>query len=413
MLSPDAGTADDADLAAADTTTTTVSSGLSGDTPPTTTSIPTTTLPPRLGDRVPDGPDEIRVTFVDDTTNGLWATTWHRATAQPATPRLVGTDVVWADYDASGWALAVLRGWANQSLEIGDSDLMSPVFAGVTSMAWHSDQPGRIAWTGRPPGEAGTALYQVSIADRQNGVGSVPPVDALSIVRITDLPHEARLAAWGDWGYAVQVPALDAYAYGNIPDPDNPDGPTIPSELWGLWILDPETGEPRGSLPGLFESAAPDGTMIVRSRRAAYDYWTGTGVPPTDLGLVEPVVTRPLRNGAEAVIGPNLRRRSVVLPPGEDATRMFSPDGETVAAVRWTEGRLDVTSQLRDGTRRRLTQIVGADTLLGFTSDGRFLMAADAEANRLYFHDWSAGTTFDIAFDPGEVNPSWIVAAGG
>lgn len=65
----------------------------------------------------------------------------------------------------------------------------------------------------------------------------------------------------------------------------------------------------------------------------------------------------------------------------------------------------------RDGSRRRLTQIGDATGHLGFTADGRYLLATDG--TDLLFHDWSAGTTFEVPFSTGTVDATWVYAVNG
>ncbi len=406
-------------VAAPDATTTTQAVGFNGEPAASTTTLPpttTTTRPPRLDVLVPDVADEIEIVFVDSDFI-TWITTWNRAAAEPSVPVVVGTSNVITRFDRAGRAMAVVDGFYSSTLSVGDEHFVSSLFADATSIAWHGERGGELAWIGQPPGETGRALYTATLPDSVSTLGNVAPVDVDVVTRIADVPESAWLAAWGDWGFALQVQAAPAYAYIDYPDPSDPDGPQIGTEMAALWILDPQ-GNPTGSMPGVLHDAAADGSLIVKSLYAPYRHLIDEGADIADLGLVEPVVTAAIeRSDLSAsglvVVGPRLRYRNVVLPPGQDSFQMFTPDGETIVALTYEGDRLSLTSQLRDGSRRRLTQVRGELLgFLGFTKDSRYLLATSL-GNTIIFHDWLAGTTFEVPFAPGDIVPQWIVAVNG
>jgi hypothetical protein len=75
-----------------------------------------------------------------------------------------------------------------RTLSVGTAAGLEPVETSATSFSWHPTEPGRLAWT----------LATEQGADLMSGIPG-------SAERVASLPAGAELAAWGDWGYALQV----------------------------------------------------------------------------------------------------------------------------------------------------------------------------------------------------------------
>ncbi len=98
-----------------------------------------------------------------------------------------------ASFDASSQYVAVteaLPDLAGQLLSVGRYNAVEPVATGVTSFAWHDSRPGTIAFTTEHDG-----TWQLWAVD---------PDRVAEQVEVADVAG-GTVAAWGDWGWAIQT----------------------------------------------------------------------------------------------------------------------------------------------------------------------------------------------------------------
>jgi hypothetical protein len=212
-------------------------------------------------------------------------------------------------FDASGTYLAV----ANQTEETGGFELLVarhallvPVTDHVTSFAWHDSQTGSVAFTTAIDGE--WQLHKVE----------GPPIPQVVMSGLVD---DGVVAAWGDWGWAIQ-------SFSGAPR---------------VWLLDPE------------------GTLVSTHRGVAY------GSHPLGMVIIVDDDELSVISLGVGMVGDIQRVRSIV--PVAAAT--FSPDGMHLAVLGF-QG-LKILPVATSGEVAEYEPIVGMPQAV-WSSDSRFIM---------------------------------------
>ncbi len=306
---------------APDTTLAAAAPSLADDVPPESTTTTTTTAlrrrsqpappaPPTLADTVAGLKTPLLAAFPG--TRELWR--WRPESPLPDLGTLPpgAGHIRW---DASGEWAAVLgdfRGGRGSILYAGRGANLVPLATDVATIAWHSDEPGRLAW--------------VDIG------GDVPTVQALDL----DTSEQAEgftvpaplipvLQAWGDWGYAFSVAGFE-------------DG--FPE----LLVVDGRGTEVARSAEMELVATGPGGVMLVA-----------------------------LPGGGDAVTGPDLAEPMRVAWPRLGPV-VWSPSGCCVAAI--VESDLDDALLIHDRERPTFRILTGSrgSTVLAWSPDERFVV---------------------------------------
>ncbi|MCI0424777.1 MAG: hypothetical protein L0Z49_08945 [Actinobacteria bacterium] len=172
--------------------------------------------------------------------------------------------------DTSGrWVAATtaLPGSESDLLSMGLVSQISPVATKVSSYAWHDGVEGLLAYTTLD--DDGWGLWVTSLIRGPSSITSRPEPD-----------EEVRLAAWGDWGFAIHYPARGRF---DLLTPDgllktNVTGVPVGSHESG-WILVVEDGQttlvsagggvrgipdlPQVDGPPLAGAISPDGRRVA------------------------------------------------------------------------------------------------------------------------------------------------------
>ncbi len=164
--------------------------GLDTVTTTTTTAAPTTTVPdpPPLRDLVPgfDGTLRWIPWAAGEDQVVVWDLDAVEGSRTPLPP-LARPTYAW---DSSGEWLASLAGGVGRfDLYVGRFGDLGPLALGVDSFAWHSDDPGRLAWIEIFEGR--TELRVLDLAAPTPLPANLGPIDG-------------DLIAWGEWGFLVQ-----------------------------------------------------------------------------------------------------------------------------------------------------------------------------------------------------------------
>ena len=356
----------------------------------------TTTQPPRLAELVPDieGPLQLLQGTGDRTTVAYWP-------ADARSPRLYETSIPRGSsatlspvgFDTSGTYLAYLvarpQGY---DLHVGVATTQQAVQEGspfVTSAAWHPADTGRLAWLVRTSNFNPTDTKLSTLV-----TGEANPRGLLEAEDVTEIAAGFELAAWGDWGFALNGPAaVQASAV-----TEWPDGTERVSPLEITIILDP-TGAVLATAPGRVVGGNASGNLIVIGRETAYQ---STGVAEEDAGNL------------------GFRQAPVVLPEGVNVTdhlfRVIAteddlfPSGTPVPdamAISPNGQRLAVVSVTTAGTSRvravalefgvdRLIPVPQSLVLVGFVDDGQYLALAGTEEPELVLVNWRTGAQHRI-----------------
>jgi len=208
-------------------------------TPTTVPPAPTTAPAPRtLGDLIPGFQGRIRAGALGpDAEQVAW--TWSSGDVAPREVSLPGFHLPFPE--PGSWDVSLRLFAAITNVESADSNL--PIlYAGtpaqiqavadmVLSFVWHVSEPGAVAYTTNLPGSA-TQLW-------------TSPGPPFSSIHVADLEFEARLVAYGDWGFALSD--FSTQIDGGI-----------------LITLDPE-GQLIGSAPLELVDASAGGQLLVKS----------------------------------------------------------------------------------------------------------------------------------------------------
>jgi hypothetical protein len=356
----------------------------------------TTTLPPRLDDLVPDveGPLQLLQGTGDRTAVAYWpATARAPRLYETSVPRGSSLTMSPVGFDTSGSYLAYLvarpQGY---DLHVGVATTEQLVQHGspyVTSAVWHPADEGRLAWVVRtsdpqPSDGQPSTLY----------IGEAKPRGVLEDSSIAEIPPGFELAAWGDWGFALNGPAAaDASAI-----TEWPDGTQRLSPLRIAIILDP-TGAILATAPGQVVGGNASGDLIVLGNQVAYESIATGPEGDLDLGFVQPPVILP-----EGVnVTDHLLRVVAVerdlFPQGTAApdAMAISPDGTRLAVVSITAND---TSRVRavalEGGVDRIIPVSRPLALVGFIADGRYLALADTREPELVLVDWRVGAQYRV-----------------
>lgn len=209
-------------------------------------------------------------------------------------------------FDVSGYFLAVVGpdpDTGDPRLLIGRHTGLQPAPGLVTSFAWHDDEPGILSYT--TDTEDGGSLWRV--------VSNFPPVEIAG-----GGPLGWEVAAWGDWGYAMQA------------------GDEVV-------LLTPDA-DFKATRPGRVLGSSRDGWILVSSDELEL-VSAGGGVqrldiPPDRMGAID--------------------------------SASFAPNGESVAIA----GSRGIFVFPLHGNGERVELIVGGTNFVTWSSDSRFLIAA-------------------------------------
>lgn len=159
--------------------------------PEPTAATPTTIFDDGVSARVADFPDAVVAVAAADG-GSLQHVIWPAAGPHVARP-LPGGDFGQVSFDYSGTWLAAstgLPGGDGYLLAMGKTSNLAPLASDVTSFAWHDSRPGVLSYTERT--DDGEWVLKVVGADRN-------PREVTRGIGI-----EGEVAAWGDWGWAIQ-----------------------------------------------------------------------------------------------------------------------------------------------------------------------------------------------------------------
>lgn len=226
-----------------------------------------------ISEAVPGFPDTLAA-LGRDSGSGFEYYLWPRRGPLAVRTMTGGSDV---SFDASGAFLALTGRVPDLDglvLSRGRAGGIRPVVSGATSYAWHDSDQGRLSYTTEEDGEwylfILTTPEPVVTADEVGGV----------------------VAAWGDWGFAIQSAGSEVTLYTGQGDlKGRTDGQVLTSHATG-WILVRDEGlklvsagggvrriDPPHELEGVTGgSFSPDGTSIAL---------TGRGVVVVDLDTTE------------------------------------------------------------------------------------------------------------------------------
>jgi hypothetical protein len=358
-------------VAATTTTTTTTTVPPLADVAPST-STTTTTIPP-LSRRIPD---TTRVLLV--MSDGSRATAeWWTVGAREAVPFDLGLATTEARFNTQANLVALLStvGTEEGTLRIGEPASIATRFVNVTSVTWHDQDPDRIAFTARLPLEDELSLLTATVrnADRDEvtrGTGWV--IEDLRRVRTFDDAPE--LAAWGDWGFAVNT---------SVPITVSFEGRLGESEQAVALALDVDGAEVART-EGRVVDHLPGGPLLIRA------FWDTIGVDDDGIPEIEErhTVTRTdvglVPDGSYELITP-------------DAVAFLNPNGSNVTEVIVNPSGLTVaTTRNFDRQSNRSASVPGLLDPLGFNAEGNLFVLHDPAENELVFLDWSNSTQFRL-----------------
>lgn len=250
--------------------------------------------------------------------------TWPRDGPLVLRPMIDGDNV---GVDASGQVLALTQavpGLDGVVLSVGRFNSIGPLASGVTSFAWHDSRGGVIAYTTETGG-----VWQL---------WKVLPNLRPQIV-VGGVVEGGRLAAWGDWGWAIQT--KDS----------------------GVLLLNPG-GEIKGIHPGTAYSSHSDGWIVVAGDSVQL-LSAGGGV--RDAGVSVDAVGE---------------IRDAALSPSGDLLALGGTDGVIVVPIGVPEDR-------------PVTRFAGASgESLTWTSDDRFMVTPAPQG--VFLLDLHTGTRYNV-----------------
>jgi hypothetical protein len=352
---------DGAAVATTTTTTTTTVPPLADAAPSTTTT--TTTLPP-LNRRIPD---TTQVLLVMSDGSGS-AAEWWSVGFREAVPFDLGASATDATFNVDATLVALLSNEDDEqgTLRVGEPAGIATRFTEVTSVAWHDDEPRRIAFVARLPLEDQLSLLTATVSGAD--------------LRLTDLRRVATfdvdgdVVAWGDWGFVVNTRAPITIAS---------DGAVAESEQALTVTLDPD-GTEVARTEGWVIDRLPEGRLLVRT------FWDVLEM--SEDGIAE-VVARNAVTRTDATLAPD--GRYDLLTP--DAIAFLNPNGSNVTEVNINpSGVTLVTSRNFDRQSNRSASVPGFLDPLGFTSDGSLFVLHDPIEDELVFLDWSTSTQYRL-----------------
>ena len=273
-----------------------------------------------LAEVVPDFPDAI-VAITATSGTGLDHLIWAPIGA-PTTRSMTGA--ARADFDATAQVIALidhLPAGQGAVLSMGRFNTLEPVASGVTSHAWHDARGDLLAYTTEE--EPSTTLYVA-----RSGSTPVLAIDRLSM--------GSAVAAWGDWGWAIQ-------------------------ETTGNLRLLTAEGVFRDSEPGVAYASHPSGWLFVVDGGQAKLVSAGGGV----------------------------RRLDFDVGIGSVDVAEFSPDGNMVAV-----GGDGGSVVIRPESDAVVVLGQSNPTWLTWSSDSRFVLAG-AESG-LVVHDLATGASYPV-----------------
>ncbi|MEA1903471.1 MAG: hypothetical protein U9N56_08100 [Actinomycetota bacterium] len=273
---------------------------------------------PRFGvtGTVPEFPDALVAVAGDSTGSDdgvalnhvLWP-----ATSDEVTRPLIEGNPGPAAFDVAGTWLAVstvMEDGSGLELKSGRG-ILQLVGDGVTGFAWHDSESGILSYTTSENGQLGLHTFR----------GSANPKELDSTFLRSGLVKDGSIAAWGDWGWAIQE-------FGGTPQ---------------VWLLDSDAGFV-SLIPGLAYGSHPSGEIIV--------------VDGEHVNVVDP-------NGSP------VEMERTVRAVGPVAAATISPDGSKLA-VLGLEG-LVVFPLGGEGIVAEFDPIVGFPQA-AWSSDSRFVL---------------------------------------
>jgi hypothetical protein len=305
---------------------------------------------PRLRDLVPGYTDELRVALASPATSERWLLRWAADDHAPAVMPLGEAGAV--AFDVSGQHVAALRAEDGGGLltinEVGGRGL--PIAARVLGFAWHDREPARLAWTERGSDEVASLV-----------VAHATSLDVDEIAEVALRP----LRRFGDWGFALLIGGAPGAGYRF--ELREPSGAVGAEEI---------VGYPFGAVPGgglgvtTLEGPGSGGAVVV---------------DPTD-GATQRLPLEPGSFAWEAVADPAGGRLAVY----QNSAWLFGVD--EVALVKVLAG---------DGETITAVEGVSRPPAVGWSSDGRFLVAATAstEGPQVTFYDTATGARTEVPIE--------------
>ena len=238
--------------------------------PTTTTTVPPTddpaAAPDRLRTLVPGFQGSVRaVLLTADGSSKAW--TWASGEGRP---RLVDLPARSRGSWAPGQAVVAAIGASSfgSSLYFGPPTNIREVFNDVEGFVWHTTQPATLAFVTVPQPDGMRELWR-SLPDE-----TTPAVGTFNASRVMRFDFDARLVAYGDWGFAMESnsPSAGRPVQLSTFDPEGTPVATAPFALAAdfgdgrlLAIIEPSSDCPRPAVTdialGAFEPVGPDGSF--------------------------------------------------------------------------------------------------------------------------------------------------------
>ena len=262
--------------------------------------------PVGIADAVPGFPDAL-VAVSESEGSTLEYLLWPVA-GDPIARALPAGDFGTAAFDSSGTWLAIstqVPDTAGMVLSVGRSFFVQPLASGVTSFKWHDGNTPSLAYT--------------QVVDDEWLLWEVGP-DLNSEIKARGLDPAGKVAAWGDWGWAIQ----------------NPENNQI--------ILLTPDGELKTTVDGVVFDSYPAGWMVISGETGLR--WLSSG------------------GGLQSLSG---RIESI----GSILAMAISPDGESVAILG--TGGMKVSPLDGEGPVFHAPFTTG-NPVLAWSSDSRFVI---------------------------------------
>lgn len=330
-------------------------------------SSPDTGAPPvvsaeTLGELVPGFQGQIRGAAIGESSQPL-AWTWASGDTAPRVVSLPGIGTGQGAWDATVERFAAISTVAagGPALYFGPPSDIRLVTNGATSFAWHDDRPGEIAYLLEPQADGLTELWRSLPVSRDLASRT------FTSTRVARLQFDARLVAFGDWGFALTD-------FSNQLDR-------------GLLItLDPEGGL-IAQAPLEFIDSAAGGRLLVASN---------VGEEDSEL----------------AVVGTNLGPNEALLLLGA-TDGVLSPDAGWVAQYAKERSILEV-SELGGPQRFSVDLSVGDAELMHWSADLRWVLLVGFETaefqDTLLFADLRDREVHSVPLPEGVIQ--WGAASG-
>ncbi len=281
-------------------------------------------------------------------------------------------------------------GWPE--MIVTDMVQVRPVDATVAGFAWHPSEP-VLAYIAFDPETGKRMLYRSEPVSDGSG-----PIDA---TLIAEVPSEARLVGWGDWGYMIEARHLTAKGPGEFGEEYDvqratylldPDGvPVIGAPVQvaainafvGFMLVEP------GVTSTLTLTGDPEDYGLLAYDTGLIDF-EGTGLTATGVRF-DPIE---IGRAAEAFLDDYIER--------SDTAFILSPDARAVLVIdfaqpdeRTLETPVHVV-ELTEGQIHTLTITAPNPAVVGFGRSGRYIVYSNGVAGTIQMLDWETGTQYGV-----------------